>query len=255
MNIVIITRGRVGKVRTLEWIPADWRGRTFICCPPEEVTQHRWPQIIPEPFPMNYSQKFHWLVHNEYASLGHKFMIMDDDLKFSMRHPDDHRKLIPATPEHISRELHTISAALDWYPLIGIHPRAMGQEAPALWKADSRINATQAVNTDLIPRDLKLDHWPILADMVLNLSLLQRGAHTLVRTELFWDQYGGSNAPGGCSLHRTWEQQRDAVLGLKEMFPDLVTVKEKVTKNGWWGEDKPRTDFVIAWRKAYNDKQ
>jgi hypothetical protein len=180
-------------------------------------------------------------------------MIMDDDLKFSVRSVQDERKLVRARLEDVDRELQRIEMALTHFPLIGCHPRAMGQEAPRKWKKDTRINAMQAVNLRLIG-SVKLNQWPILADMVLNLTLLQRGQHTLVNTELFWDQYVGSNAPGGCSLHRTAEQQREAVLGLKEMFPDLVTVKEKVVKNGWFGEGVPRTDFVIAWRRAYNEQ-
>ena len=114
---------------------------------------------------------------------------------------------------------------------------------------NKRINAVQGLNLDLIGK-VQVDQFPILADMFLNLTLLTRGQQNALICGPYWDQVGTSNAPGGCSLHRTWEQQRDAVLGLKEAFPDFVTVKEKVVKNGWWGPDKPRYDFIIQWKKA-----
>lgn len=250
MRIVIITRGRVGNLHTLKSIPWEWQNDTVILCPENEVEQHE--RLHPDILVMsegqetlNYSQKFHNIVNGVYHELGRKLLIMDDDLRFSKR---EGKSLITATPADINLGLLKLDTLMDDYPLVGLHPRAMGNNAPEGIKECTRINAMQGVNIDKIG-PLKLDHWPILADMVLNLSLLTRGDKTAIWCDLFWDQVGASNAPGGCSLHRTAEQQAEAVLGLKAMFPEYVTVKEKEVKKGWFGGK--RLDFVVQWKRAY----
>jgi len=245
MQIIIITRGREGKQHTLASIPGFLKDRTWLCCPPDEEHPH---QCMYEPRPMNYSEKFQWLIDGADGQLSGKVLIMDDDLRFSARVGDG--PLTKAYSGEVYEGLMKLEEMLDTYPLVGLHPRAMGNNAPVGIKECTRINAMQGVNLDTLPR-MKVDYWPILADMVLNLALLTSGIKTAIWCQLFWDQVGTSNAPGGCSLHRTWEQQKTAVLGLQAMFPKVVAVKEKVVKDGWWGPDKPRFDFVIQWRKAY----
>lgn len=253
MKIAIITRGRMGNVRTLESIPAEWREHTHIVCPNEEVASHasryRDIKIIAEGGTLNYSEKFHNIVNGVYPALGRRILIMDDDLRFSARARVG-TSLVKASFHDIDAGLRQLSIMLDSYPLVGLHPRAMGNNAPRGIKEIARINAMQGVNLDMIG-PVKLDYWPILADMVLNLSLLTRGQKTAIWCELFWDQMGSSNAPGGCSLHRTPEQQVDAVHGLAKMFHPHVTIKEKEVKKGWFGGK--RTDFVIQWKKAYTN--
>lgn len=245
MKIVIITRGREGKLHTLAALPRSWLMDTIICCPPNEKHPHS--HVLHEPRPMNYSQKFQWILDGADGQLPNRVLIMDDDLRFSARHESG--SLVAAKEEEVRDALDEINRELRETPLVGMHPRAMGNNAPLGWLRNKRINAMQGINRDLIG-PLKVDHWPILADMVLNLSLLTRGQENALYCGLFWDQVGTSNAPGGCSLHRTWQQQKDAVLGLKAMFPDFVTVKEKYVKDGWWGPDKARYDFIIQWKKA-----
>lgn len=254
MNIVIITRGRVGKLHTLGSIPLSWLQDTYILCPKDEVEAHQRNHPLVsviaecEGEPLNYSQKFNRVVNGGYPQLGRKILIMDDDLRFSMRDPEGSPSLVKATEEAISEGLHSLAGMLNYYPLVGLHPRAMGNNAPHGVKECTRINAMQGVNLDMIGH-VKLDHWPILADMVLNLTLLTRGQKTAIWCELFWDQVGASNAPGGCSLHRTAEQQAEAVYGLHNMFPEVVTVQMKQVKKGWFGGQ--RADFRIQWQKAY----
>jgi hypothetical protein len=199
---------------------------------------------------LNYSQKFHRIVNGCYPELGRKVLIMDDDLRFSMRDECDDGTLVKASQLQIMKGLDKLNNMLEMYPLVGLHPRAMGNNARAGIKECTRINAMQGVNLDKIGH-IKLDHWPILADMVLNLSLLTKGLKTAIWCDLFWDQVGGSNSPGGCSLHRTPEQQKEAVYGLKLMFPKVVTVQLKEVKKGWFGEGTQRIDFRIQWVKAY----
>ncbi len=253
MKIAIITRGRMNNVRTMDSIPRDWLSQTYIICPHEEVFSHekRYPsaKIIPEgPRTLNYSEKFHAIVGGHYPELGRRILIIDDDIRYSVRNPQNPKSLVTAYENEISNAFKVLETMMEDYPLVGLHPRAMGNNAPIGIKECTRINAMQGVNLDLIG-PIKLDLWPILADMVLNLSLLMRGQKTAIFCNLFWDQVGASNAPGGCSLHRTAEQQAQAVYGLAGMFPDVVTVTEKEVKKGWFGGK--RVDFRIQWQKAY----
>ena len=242
MKLVIVTRGRENAQYTLKNIPMDWLDRTIVAAPVGE--RHLFPNVIREPAPMNIAEKRQWLL--ESGVVGTKFIMFDDDLNFSAR--GEPGRLRKATPVDISTAFHEIENALDTYPLIGLHARMMGQHTPPGFILNKRISNVQAVNTDLIGR-IRVDTLPVLEDMLLNLSLITSGKNTAVYCNLLYDQVKGSNAPGGCSLHRTWEQQRDAVLALKEMFPDIVTVKMKKTKDGWW-EGRERFDFVISWKTA-----
>jgi len=253
MKIAIITRGRVGNVRTLASIPWDWWPDTYIVCPKDEVSRHakNHPEvnILSEgEETLTYSEKFNLIVNGHYPELGRRILIIDDDLRFSVRSPGNSKSLITANATQINNSLEVLELMLDDYPLVGLHPRAMGNNAPIGVKECTRINALQAVNLDKIG-PIKTDYWPILADMVLNLTLLMRGEKTAIWCNLFWDQIGTSNAPGGCSLHRTPEQQATAVRALAELFPDVVTVVEKEVKKGWFGGK--RVDFRVQWKRAY----
>lgn len=254
MQIVIITRGRVGKQHTLanlDGIPRWLYDKVFVCCPPGENHPVAFENHLFEPYPMNYSQKFQWLLEGADGQLENEVIIMDDDLRFSAReHGMSRDRLVQAMDVQVTDSILTMFVLLKETALVGFHPRAMGNNAPLHIKHNGRINAIQGINRRLVG-PVKVDYWPILADMVLNLTLLTRGTPNAIICDLFWDQVGGSNAPGGCSLHRTQEQQKEAVFGLKAMFPDFVTVKEKYVKDGWWGPDVPRYDFIIQWKKAY----
>lgn len=253
MKIAIMTRGRVGKVRTADSIPRDWMDMTYIVCPKEEVGAHRryHPSlnVISEgDTTLNYSQKFHNIVNGHYPELGRQILIMDDDLRFSIRNPQVPGSLVSAYENEVNNGLSVLQTMMEDYPLVGFHARLMGNNAPVGIKECTRINAVQGVNLDLIG-PIKLDYWPILADMVLNLTMMYEGKKTAIFCGLFWDQIGPSNAPGGCSLHRTQEQQTEAVLGLAKMFPEVVKVVEKEVKKGWFGGK--RVDFRIQWKMAY----
>ena len=252
MDIVIMTRGRTSAQHTLNNLPKQilQNNLVYLCHPPEERHTPDIHDSIPEPWPMNYSEKFQWLLGGADGVLRNKICIIDDDLRFCARDKDNPRKLVQATQEQICEAFRDMHKELDTCPIVGMHPRAMGHETTPGFKYASRQNAVHCVNREALGY-VKVDQFPILADIVMTLRVLTRGERNAILCDLFWDQVGTSNAPGGCSLHRTWEQQRDAVLGLKEMFPDYVTVKQKTVKDGWWGADKPRYDFIIQWKKAY----
>lgn len=254
MKIAIMTRGRVGRVYTYDWIPEKYRADTYIVCPYFEMEGHKehcpGVNVISEgEIALNYSQKFHNIVNGVYPELGSRIIIMDDDLKFSMR-LNGSNKLVTASMTAMENAFHVLGVMMETYPLCGLHPRALGNNAPPGISEIVRVNALQAINRDLIG-EVKLDYWPVLADIVLGLTLLTRGQKTAVFNNVLWDQQRGSNAEGGCSLYRTPLVQAEAVVGLAAMFPAFVSVVRKRVKAGWFGKDMPRVDFVIYWKRAY----
>lgn len=253
MKIAIITRGRMNNVRTIDSIPREFLKDTYLICPMDEVFSHekRYPSvkiIVEGTRTLNYSEKFHRIVNGHYPELGRRILIIDDDIRFSVRSRNNPRSLVTAYESEIANSFNVLANMMETYPLVGFHARLMGNNAPVGVKECTRINAMQGVNLDLIG-PIKLDDWPVLADMVLNLTLLTRGQKTAIWCNMFWDQIGPSNAPGGCSLTRTAEVQAEAVKALARMFPEVVTVVEKEVKKGWWGGK--RVDFRVQWQKAY----
>jgi hypothetical protein len=247
MLLIIITKGREGNVHTAKIIPPAWRDFTVICAPPEE--KHPQFPVLPEPYPMVCSQKIQWIINGADGQLPDKVVILDDDISFSARDPENHTRLIRATPEQISAGFDRLNWYLDQYPLAGFHTRAMGNHAPRGYINNKRVMWVKAMNRALVG-DIKVDHWATLSDMVLCIKLLLQGKPNVLDCELFVDHVGPANAPGGCSAHRTFDAHTEAVHGFRDMFPGFVTVKEKVTKSGWWGPDKPRHDFIVQWQKA-----
>src|SRR5688572_13663999 len=129
-----MTRGRVGKQTTLKSIPPRWLKDTHLICPEEETSLHGH-QTIPVPaWVDNYSKKFQWILDGKSPTLGSdsRVVIMDDDLVFSKKiMVGDKVSLKTITdPEEIASLFDDMDALLNKYPLVGVHPRQMGQNAP-----------------------------------------------------------------------------------------------------------------------------
>jgi len=256
VNLYIMSRGRAGKVTTLASVPPSWYDRTYIVTNQGEELAYKeaYPHIMVVVVPSwitNYSQKFQFILDGlPYGHLGKaddmdKAVILDDDLVFSRK--DDKGRLVTIRePEQIAPMFEQIEVLLDKFPLVGVHPRAMGQDAPEPYVTNQRIICVQGLNRRLIGR-VKSDQFPILADVVLTLSLLGRGDEVALVTTYFQD-HGPCQAPGGCSIYRTPEMQERAIDYLVGRFPAFVkkvTRKPKVAK--WMGDE--RVEYVAQWKR------
>lgn len=245
MNIVIPTKGREGNQMTLSHLPESLRIHTTLFIPEGETHNH--PKIYVEPRQMHKGEKVQHMLDGFF---GRKFIMCDDDLRFSSKALREDR-LHPASEEEIEKGFHKVWELLDTHPIVGIHQRFMGHLCESSVVPCGRTFAAFGVNIDLLPSGIEnLNSWMVCEDAVLQLSVLSKGGSTPVIGTLFWDQCGGSNASGGCSTYRTPEVQKEHVLRLKEKFPEFVTLKEKAPVSGWFA-GAPRLDYILYVSKAY----
>ena len=256
MNIYIMTRGRVGRQHTWNALPDRIRERTYLVCPNEEAHLHMADgipanKIITAPtWVKNYSDKFKYLVELEDAS--DKAVIIDDDLKFSIPYINDagERRLqtVPDQDISIGTGFDYMEHLLDETALVSFHPRQMGYTKEPPYVENGKIVCCQGINRQLVGYIPDLNRFPILADVVLNATLLSRGQGNKLITTLFLDWYP-CQAPGGCSETRTAEIQAEACYWLAERFGPFIKAKEKEAKSGWLGGK--RVDFTGQWKKLY----
>lgn len=206
----------------------------------------------------NYSQKFQWILDGlpSPTTWDHhdKAVIIDDDVVFSSRSdPMAPNSLISIKDPEATVDLWArIEAMLEEYALVGVHPRQMGQHASRPYVLNGRIICLQGVNRRKIGQ-VKVDQFPILADVVLNCTLLSRGLANCILTTFFQD-HGPCQAPGGCSIYRTADMQRSAVSYLAERFPGYVKVVERRTKDKWLANEQGvRYDYTCQWKSLYKE--
>lgn len=257
MNIYIMTRGRVDAQHTWEALPQELLEKTFLVCPPEEVNAHRarGRNVLPSPGHVkNYSDKFRWILYGIDDGCD-KIVIMDDDLKFSIPYirEDGERRLRtitdPMESVHITEGFGLMEALLDTTALVGFAPRQMGHTKKPPYEHNGKIVCVQGINRLLTGNIPNLNKFPILADVVLNATLLSRGQANKLITTLFIDWYP-CQAEGGCSLTRTPEIQKEACEWLESQFGPYIKAVEKEAKNGWLGGK--RTDFRGRWKALYD---
>lgn len=259
MNLYIMSRGRAGKVTTWNSIPSTWKERTYIVTSvteaPAYAEHYGVERILYAPsFVTNYSQKFQWILDDAGAYQPHeKAVILDDDLVFSKREGQSLKTI--RNPELLAPLWEKMEALLDEYPLVSVHPRAMGHAAPSGHVENGRVICVQGINRRLIG-PVRVDDFPILADVRLNLTLLGRGDKNALITDYFQD-HGPCQAPGGCSIYRTPEMQEACIDDLVRRWPNHVRKvirKPKVAK--WLGDE--RVEYVAQWKKLQQnapDKQ
>lgn len=255
MNLYIMTRGRIGVQRTWQSIPESWRDRATLVVPLDEYNRHGSIPTFAVPKHIdNYSKKLEFIVTDGMRDGENKAVIMDDDLIFSRRitHHDGRPGLKTIEGPEIDvlmPELFSyIEYLLDETALVGVHPRQMGHTAKLPFEENGKVICVQAINRQLVGTIPDLSKYPILADVVLNATLLSRGVGNKIVTS-FCQDWGPSQAPGGCAIYRTPEMQAEACIWLEERFGPYIKVKEKESKNGWLGGK--RVDFVGQWKKLY----
>jgi hypothetical protein len=255
MNLYIMSRGRAGKVGTLHHIPKAWLHRTFIVSSYSDgdtyAKAYPPPQTIQAPeYVHNYSDKFQWIMDDGMKDHNVKCMIVDDDLSFSRRSPDNPKSLIQEkNREMLLGGFNYVEHLLDEFALVGVHPRQMGQNTNPPYVMNSRIICMQGINRKKTGH-VVVNQFPILADVVLNCTLLARGQPNALATTFFQD-HGPCQAPGGCSIYRTPDMQRDAVEYLAARFPGYVKVVHRVAKGANWLGEGGRTDYTCQWKQLY----
>jgi hypothetical protein len=256
MNIYIMTRGRVGRQHTWNALPDRIREKTYLVVPDGEGNAHVESGIplrnilFAPSWVKNYSDKFKYLV--ELDDGYEKAVIIDDDLKFSVPYinPETGRRLQTVKDQdmQIAVGFDYMEMLLDDTALVSFHPRQMGHTKEPPYAENGKVVCVQGINRRLVGTIPDLNRFPILADVVLNATLLSRGLGNKIITTLFIDWYP-CQAPGGCSETRTAEMQAEACYWLEERFGPYIKAVEKEAKSGWLGGK--RVDFRGQWKKLY----
>lgn len=256
MNIYVMSRGRAGKVHTLNSIPTGIGVLASIVCSYGEQAAYedhygRLVDVLEAPATVtNYSQKFQWLLDGG-GGPARKFVIVDDDVWFSKRVPGTQKLLKITDGADFVDMWEGVECLLDSFPLVGVHPRQMGHLAKLPYVKNGKIICLQGVNLDLFPggKPPRVDQFPILADVILNCTLLSSGYPNALLTRYVQD-HGSCQAPGGCSLYRTQAMQEEAVRWVAEQFgphAKAVIKRPKVAK--WMGDE--RVDLRVQWKQMY----
>lgn len=257
MRLYIMSRGRVHKQTTLANLPRSLRDRIVLVVPARERAAYaaahgdRANVLDAPPSVTNYSQKFQWIldglpVDNVPLDKENKAVILDDDLVFSKR--DGASLKTVRDPEELLYLFDQMDEMLSEYALVGVHPRQMGQNAKTPFILNGRIICIQGINRRLIG-NVKVDPIPILADVILNCTLLSRGNPNALITTFFQD-HGPCQAAGGCSDYRTPAMQKacaEYIAARWSPFARTVIRRPKVAK--WMGGE--RTEFTVQWKRLY----
>ena len=90
MRIIIPTRGRTNKQRTLSLLPRELRKRTMVVCPEQEVRRLSCLdddiEVVPQPDAnMRIAEKREWIIQYCLDRGDDKVLMLDDDLSFATR--------------------------------------------------------------------------------------------------------------------------------------------------------------------------
>ena len=257
MDILIHTYGRatLGQQHTLRQLMADGLSPTMVV-QYREAAEYGWLvdlgiplYVLPDNIRTLAPTRDH-IIHDMRGD--DKVVFLDDDLHFAVRRSDDPGRFRKPGEGDIAHMFHAISHSLNVYPHVGIGPREGGNRNQESHLYNTRIMRVLAYRRSVL-REHQVCFSPmvVMEDFHVNLQLLRLGFATCVENRWVSNQAGGSDAPGGCSVHRTQEVQTEAAQALARRHPGYVKVVQKATKNAWGGG--VRTDVVVQWKKAAAD--
>ena len=190
-----------------------------------------------------------WAEENGHAA----FFMFDDDLQWFNRKWANHTGLEKADTNSIKQMMAIadgVMAGLDSVACVGISARqgnnTVGVGDSLLMQSNTRIIRAFMFRTEPF---LKMIHGrvPFMEDFDVLLQLLENGWEN--RSLYFWAQdQRGTQTEGGCSLTRTHQNHEESAIRLKELHPNVVSLRQKVNKTG--GEFGKRTEVTIQWKKA-----
>jgi hypothetical protein len=287
MDIIIPTRGRVGRQRTLQYMSPELRRRTIMVCPHSETGKHgghpysEGVRFIPQPDPdMTIAAKRAWVLRywNDYwldperrlDSLVHgfapsdKIVMLDDDLRFYVREQPDQ-----SLPEYAKRLRYAdYTDQVLWFDAL---ERTLGPEVPHAgfgprqgngprlvrpgvwnqpdpWESPGRMMYSLGYHVPTVVSRCILGRIETREDFDLSLQLLLQGFPNQV-CHTFVVGQAKYNEAGGASEERTLERSNSDAHRLAELYPGLVRVVHRDY------EGSPREEVVVSWVKALRQGQ
>lgn len=258
MRIYIPSRGRANNVVTYGEFPRRVRSRIHVVVPESEAEEYAANDLpiitVPDEFGIAEVRQFilehHW---EEHGSTDPRFLMIDDDFKFSTRRKDNPGKFSRSTKEDIIRMLTTAHKELENYAHLGIARRQQAHRLPPYIDFFKRISGATGYDASVVMKvGARFDRIALFEDFDMTLQLLRHGYPSAMITEFVYNQEY-SQQPGGMSTYRTPELQKECAEALAAKHSGYVkTVQRKPTGEGWFG-DQPRTDVRVYWSAAYEE--
>lgn len=251
MLIIVPTYQRVGEQKTLDWIPTKWLGRTYLVCPPEEVSDHKsyHKNVVGCPA-KGIAPTRQWVIENTWDP---HVLFMDDDMEFYTR-KDEVWNLREPTEREMENLLERFAEYLrnGWH-MLGLSPRQKNAFVwPQIYVDIGRMNNCYAFNAQtLLTHNIRFDDYTVMEDFHVTLEMLRHGYKNRIFYDYAWGQYA-SNQNGGCSLYRNNELQTAMAERLCQQHAPFVQMVKKIS-NAWHGEMAIRDDVKISWLKAYHE--
>lgn len=245
-TICIPTRGRVGRVRTLEFMAGSpWLDRVVLVAPKDEALKHYWPRVLAHNVKGIRATR-QWIMDQ---NIDDKVIQVDDDMRFATRRLDDPSKFNSSTPKDVTAIFDRLEAMLDQAPLVGLAERSGAnrmspKDIPV--SMSKRLFSVQAIDNEWFHRAKMSYRIEFMSDFDLTLQCLFKGYPSALLTSHAKDSTSGSNAPGGCSIDRTGEALDKSARELARLWPEFVTLREAKE----WKGIGPRTDVRVAWAKT-----
>jgi hypothetical protein len=223
MQVFIPTLGREGKLITTKWIPERWRDNVILVCPNEE-NHPEWdgPRMdVGRSCIGSIAKTRQWILDNAIDS--HVGMI-DDDVTFYRVNPEDRKKRIKL--EDCGEVFDLMS---DWLSdgdvYCGTSNSFMSHLNPSEYHYGKPSHCC-FVNRYYLERNaIRYDAIRYFEDFHVPLAVLESG-HRLRYTGDYISQEYKPNAPGGCSINRNADNNRQAMLDLQSLHPRYIKIRE-----------------------------
>lgn len=220
--VYIPTLGREGKQYTLNFIPDAWKDRVFLVCPKHE--KHDWKNRIdvPEWCIGNIGKTRQWILDQAPTPFVGQF---DDDLAFYKRDPDKKTK--------INRQKNCgefLELMENWLKegdvFCGLSHRFMIQEKDTEYYYGKPSHCSFINRDYLAEHSIRYDATHYFEDFHVPLSVIESGKRLRYTGEHVAIERK-ANAPGGCSITRTADNNREAMIRLRDLHPRYITLKEE----------------------------
>jgi hypothetical protein len=260
MQIFIPSANRAQQFRspfcTIAQMSKELRGRVTYVVPPADTDLYRMDapphigKIVECPIINDIALKRRWIAEN--LVTDKKFVMLDDDLKWSRRRVFSATNLAQADQKDLDDLFSFLETQLDTYVHVGVSAREgnnrFGSECrPTSGVENTRMMRVLGYSTD---EYLACEHGrvKVMEDFDITLQLLSRGYPNWISTFYAQDQPGTQNK-GGCSDWRTKELHEAAADKMADLWPGIVTTRWKENKTG--GDFGRRKEVTIQWKKAF----
>lgn len=229
MNVYIHTRGRAGKIPTLEWLPRKILGDVFLVVRHDEVNEYREHHIenyciLPKHI-NGLSATRQWILEN---AQGRYIAMLDDDLtrvNFKPQ-PDYFGGLRKATEKEIEKCFTTMQSWLENEIItLASFTDRMSSARPSskMYYENGRVSQVFVMDRKIILNNkCRFDRVELAQDADMVLQLMKKGLRNRVWTRYSFNARGEDSA-GGCSIYRNEELRKKVYAKMEKLHPGIVT--------------------------------